>query len=97
MATTGAVLILLLTLYQWILVGRAVLSWVQLINPQWTPKGILLLIAEILYTLTDPPLRFLRKFIKPLRVSGIGFDMAFLVLFLLVILGLYVVRAVFLS
>ncbi|MDR0488145.1 MAG: YggT family protein [Propionibacteriaceae bacterium] len=93
--TIGWVLFFLLTVYQWVLVGRAILSWVQIINPQWTPKGILLLLAEALYTLTDPPLRFLRKFIKPLRVSGIGLDMAFLVLFLLVILGLYVVQAVF--
>jgi YggT family protein len=95
MMTIGWVLFFLLTVYQWVLVGRAILSWVQIINPQWTPKGILLLLAEALYTLTDPPLRFLRKFIKPLRVSGIGLDMAFLVLFLLVILGLYVVQAVF--
>jgi len=56
-----------------------------------------LVLAEAIFSVTDPPLRFLRKFMKPLRVGGVGFDMAFLVLFLLVILGLYVVRWVFFS
>ena len=95
MLTVGWVLFGILTVYQWILVIRAILSWVQVINPHWTPKGIMLLLAEAVYTLTDPPLKFLRKFIKPLRLGGIGLDMAFLVLFLLIMVGLYVVRAVF--
>ncbi|MCL2784034.1 MAG: YggT family protein [Propionibacteriaceae bacterium] len=63
--------------------------------PHWKPKGLGLLLAEFVFTLTDPPLRFLRKFIKPLRLGNIGLDMAFLVLFLLVILCFYIVQWVF--
>ena len=95
MTVIGWILICALSIYQWILIARAVLSWVQVFNPRWTPKGILLVLAEFVFTITDPPLKMLRKFIKPLRVANLGLDMAFLVLFLLVILGLYVVRWVF--
>jgi len=92
MAVVGWTLIGLLTVYEWILICHAILSWVQVINPRWTPRGAFLVIAEGIYTLTDPPLRLLRKLIKPLRIGRVGFDMAFLVLFCLVILCLTAVR-----
>ena len=97
MVITGLILSTLFIIYEWILIARAVISWVQILHPKWTPKSILLLASEAVMTLTDPPLRFLRKFIKPLRVGNLALDMAFLVLFLLVMAGLYVVRAVFLN
>ncbi len=95
MPVVGWVLFGLLTAYEWLLIIRAILSWVQVINPQWTPRGVMLVIAEGVFTVTDPPLRFLRKLIKPLRLGNIHLDMAFLVLFLLVLVGLRVVQWVF--
>ena len=44
--------------------------------------GIVLVIAEFVYTLTDPPLRLMRKIIPPLRIGGTSWDLGFLVLFL---------------
>ena len=43
-------------------------------------------VLEIVYSVTDPPLRALRKIIPPLRLgsSGIALDLAFIVLILLV-------------
>jgi YggT family protein len=95
MIIAGWILLVLLTVYEWILLIRAILSWVQVINPQWTPHGVILLIAEGSYTVTDPPLRFLRKLIKPLRLGHVSFDMAFMVLFVLILVGLRVVQWVF--
>jgi transmembrane protein len=74
----------LLQFYLLVLVVRVVLSWVPLIKPSWTPKGIVLVLVEGVYFLTDPPLKLLRTFIKPLRFGGIALDLAMLVLFLLV-------------
>jgi YggT family protein len=82
-------------LYEWVLIARAVESWILVANPAWTPKGFLLVVSEAVYTLTDPPLKMLRKVIKPLRVGGLGLDMAFLVLFLLVIICMRIVTMVF--
>lgn len=80
-------------LYEWVLIVRAILSWVLVANREWRPKGFLLVVSEVVYTLTDPPLKFLRKFIKPLSVGGMSLDIAFLVLFLLVIICMRLVSA----
>jgi YggT family protein len=47
------------------------------------PTGALLVLFEIVFTITDPPMRFLRRFIPPLRLGGIAIDLSFLLLFIL--------------
>jgi YggT family protein len=47
------------------------------------PTGVLLVLFEIVFTITDPPMRFLRRFIPPLRLGGIAIDLSFLLLFIL--------------
>lgn len=74
----------LLFLYMLVLLGRLVFDWVQVFSRDWRPKGVLLVLAEAVYTLTDPPLRALRKVIPPLRIGGIALDLAFIALFFLV-------------
>ena len=91
----GWVLFGVLSLYQWVLIVRAVLSWVQAINRTWKPRGVVLIVAEGVYTLTDPLLRPLRKLIKPLRVGPFSLDLAFLALFVLVTVCIQLVVSVF--
>jgi YggT family protein len=74
----------LLQLFLLCLVVRLVLDWVQFFAREWRPRGVLLVIAEGIYTITDPPLRALRKVIPPLTLGQIRLDLAFLVLFILV-------------
>ena len=52
----------------------------QIFARQWRPTGIILIVAEAIYSITDPPLRLLRRVIPPLRLGGVQFDLAFLVL-----------------
>jgi YggT family protein len=66
-----------------ILLGRLVLDWVQAFARDWRPRGFLLVVAEVVYTITDPPLKALRKAIPPLTLGSIRLDLAFLVLMLL--------------
>ena len=66
-----------------ILIGRLVLDWVQAFARDWRPKGALLVVAEVVYSITDPPLRALRKVIPPLQLGSVRLDLAFFVLFLL--------------
>lgn len=89
----GEVLATILWIYFLILLARFVIDLVQLLSPEWKPKGPILVIAEIVYTLTDPPLKFLRKIIPPLKIGQIALDLSFLVL----ILGIQVLIAVALS
>lgn len=84
MAVVGQVLATVLWIYWLILIGRLVFDFVQVFARGWQPRGPLLIIAEAIYTVTDPPLRLLRKVIPPLRLGGVQFDLAFLILIIVV-------------
>jgi len=68
------------------LIARLVLDWVQAFARDWRPKGIVLVVAEAVYTVTDPPLKALRKVIPPLRIGQIAIDLAFFILFFVTVL-----------
>ena len=79
-------------LYILVLFARLVLDWVQVFARDWRPRGAALVVAEAVYTVTDPPLRWLRRIIPPLTLGSIRLDLGFMVLvlgcwFLLSILG----------
>jgi YggT family protein len=63
------------------LFARLILDYVRMFKPSWTPRGLMLWFAESVYTFTDPPLKFFRKFIPPLRLGGVALDISFIVLF----------------
>ena len=65
------------------LIGRLVFDWVRVLARDWRPKGAVLVLAEGVYTVTDPPLKVLRRIIPTITLGGIRIDLAFLVLFLL--------------
>ena len=65
-----------------VLLGRLVLDWVQAFARDWRPRGALLVVAEAVYTITDPPLKALRRVIPPLTLGAVRLDLAFLVLML---------------
>lgn len=73
---------LVLFLYLLVLIGRLIFDWVQVFSRDFRPTGVVLVIAEVIYSLTDPPLRALRRVIPPLRLGGVAIDLAFLVLIL---------------
>jgi YggT family protein len=73
-----------LWLFLMCLIVRLVLDWVQFFAREWRPRGALLVIAEAVYTVTDPPLRVLRRVIPPLTIGQVRIDLAFLILFVLV-------------
>ncbi len=87
------VVYLALLLYVLILLVRLVIDWVQVFSRDWRPRGVTLVIAEGAYTVTDPPLRVLRRVIPPLRLGGVQLDLAFLVLMLACTLAMRVVVA----
>ena len=56
----------------------------------WRPSGVILVLAEVIYTITDPPLKALRRVIPPLRIGGIALDLSFLVVIILVQILAYI-------
>jgi hypothetical protein len=67
-----------------VLFARVILDWVQFFARGWRPRGIVLVVANLLYALTDPPIRWFGRFIPPLQLGGgMAIDVGFLVLFLI--------------
>ena len=75
-----------LQLYFYSLIGRLILDLLISLRPGFRPKSLLLPVSEIIFTVTDPPLKFLRRFIKPVRFGSISLDFAWTLLVLVVIL-----------
>jgi YggT family protein len=75
-----------LQIYFYALIGRLILDLLISLRPGFRPKGLLLPVSEIIFTVTDPPLKFLRRFIKPVRFGAISLDFAWTLLVLVVIL-----------
>jgi YggT family protein len=74
----------LLSIYLLMLIVRLIFSWIQVYARDWHPKGFLLVVAEGVYSATDPPLRFLRRYIPTLRLGNVALDLSFMLLFLVV-------------
>jgi YggT family protein len=85
------VLTYLLTIYLVLLIGRMIFSWIQVFARSWRPTGIVLVIAEAIFTATDPPLKFLRRYIPTFRLGTVALDLSFMVLFIVVLILLDVV------
>ncbi len=80
MSLVFSLLYFVVLLFFILLIGRLVLEWVQVFARDWRPRGAALVIAEVVYTVTDPPLRGLRRVIRPIRIGSIQLDLAFLIL-----------------
>ena len=76
------VLYFIVYIYFIILMIRLVVDWIQMFAREWRPKGPILVLLEGIYTVTDPPLKALRRLIPPLRLGSVALDLSFLVLLL---------------
>jgi YggT family protein len=85
------VLLYVLYLYLLLLLGRLIFSWVQAFSRSWSPRGPMLVVAETVFTATDPPLKFLSRFIPVLRLGSVALDLSFMVLFFAVLILIYLV------
>lgn len=84
MATLGWVLYTALQIYIYLLIARMVISWIPLVAGAWKPRGFVSSCFEIVYTLTDPPIKLLRKIIPPLDLGGLSLDLAFMAVLVIV-------------
>jgi YggT family protein len=84
MQVTGEIIAFVLWMCLILLIARIVLDWVQMLARSWQPRGALLVLCEFIYTLTDPPLRAIRRVLPPLRLGMVALDLSPLVLFVLI-------------
>ncbi len=95
MSTVGQVIDFVLWAGVVILIARFVIDWVQVLARSWRPSGLVLVICEFVYTITDPPLRALRRVIPPLRLGSVALDLSPMVLLIALWVLQGINRAVF--
>jgi YggT family protein len=82
----------MLLLYLLVLFARLILDYIPIFNREWRPKGAGLVAAEVVYTVTDPPVRFFRRIIPPLRIGSLSLDFGFSITILIVLILMNIVR-----
>ena len=91
----GTIIGWVLWIFLLVLFARMILSWISVLVRDWQPRGPMLVVAEVIYSVTDPPLRALRRVLKPARIGNMMLDLAFIGLAIGVSILMQVNRAVF--
>ena len=66
------------------LIFRLIMEYVFMLARSYSPSGLVAVVLELAYSVTDPPLKALRKVLPPLRIGQISLDLGFIVLFIVV-------------
>ncbi|GHC70976.1 YggT family protein [Streptomyces sp. NPDC026206] len=74
-----------------VLIFRLVMDYVFQFARSWQPGKAMVVVLEATYTVTDPPLKLLRRVIPPLRLGGVALDLSFFVLMIIVYILITVV------
>ncbi|WP_029150759.1 YggT family protein [Microbacterium indicum] len=90
----ATILHLLVSLYVLVLFVRLVFEYIPMFNREWRPRGVTLVIAEVVYTLTDPPIRMFRRIIPPLRVGPVAIDLGFPITLILCFVAMSILRSI---
>ncbi|UXW87608.1 YggT family protein [Microbacterium azadirachtae] len=93
MSVIAAILNILLLLYLLTLFVRVILEWIPVFNRSWRPRGAGLIAAEIVYTITDPPIRMFRRLIPPLRIGPVALDMGLTLTMIVVLILISITRS----
>ena len=71
-----------------LLIARVVVEFIRSFSRDWRPKGFTVVILEVILTLTDPPVKLLRRIIPQLTIGAVRFDLSIMVLLLAAFIGM---------
>ncbi|SJN08363.1 Possible membrane protein [Leucobacter sp. 7(1)] len=74
----GTILKVVLRIYTLVLWVRFVLDWITVLNRNFRPRGALAVAIELVYTVTDPPIRMFRKLLPPIRLGQVSLDLGWM-------------------
>ena len=84
----ATILVVALNIFVFVMWARFILDLVAMLARGWRPRGFVLILAELAYTITDPPVKAVRKIVPPLRAGGVQIDFSWsIVLIAAIILG----------
>ena len=78
--TIKGIILQLLTLFEVALFIRLVIDYVRIFARNWRPNSLVMDLFEVIYSVTEPAMSFVRRFIPPLRIGGVALDLSFIVL-----------------
>jgi YggT family protein len=81
MSSVGSIIAIALDIFIIALFARVILDYIRIFSQSWRPRGLVLILAEGVYAVTDPVMRFARRFIPPLRLGPVTMDVSFIVIF----------------
>ena len=71
-----------------LLIARVVVEFIRSFSREWQPRGATVVVLEIIMSLTDPPVKLLRRLIPQLTIGSIRFDLSIMVLLLVAFIGM---------
>ncbi len=71
-----------------LLIIRVVVEFIRSFSRDWRPRGALVVILESILSVTDPPVKLLRRLIPQLTVGAVRFDLSIMLLLLLAFVGM---------
>lgn len=95
MAAAGSIIYFALWVAVLLLISRFVLDWVQMLARNWHPRGLVAALCEGIYSITDPPLRAVRRVVPPMRLGAVVLDLSPMILLIGIFILQRIVAAVF--
>ena len=89
----AGILYFVLLAYFFVMWARFIVDLAQNFSRNWRPRGFGLVVAEIVFTLTDPPVRAVRKVVPPFRIGPAALDFSWSIVMLVVIVLMYIALA----
>ena len=86
MSVVASVVYVALTIFFILMWARFVLDLARVFARQWRPRGFGLVLAEAVFTVTDPPIKLVRRIVPPLRVGRAALDFAWSIVMLVCII-----------
>ncbi|WAB81356.1 YggT family protein [Microcella daejeonensis] len=89
----GAIYIALLGVFiaMW---ARFIFDWIQALNRSWRPQGGVVIAAELSYTITDPPIKAVRRVIPPLRLGAVQLDLAWTIVLIVIYILMTITQSI---
>jgi YggT family protein len=75
-----SLLLQVIGLFKFALFARIIIDYIRMFKRDWRPSSFISSIFEVIYSITDPPMKFVQRFVPPLRVGGIALDLSFIVI-----------------
>lgn len=87
----ATVISLAISVYIIVMFARLILDFARMFARQWRPRGVGLVLAEFVFTLTDPPINFVRRFVPPLRLGGAALDFSWSIVLIACLIAQWVI------